>query len=205
MIKTVIFDLGQVIVPFDFQRAYQTLSSRYGLDIKKIPQQISSTDLFIRYESGQISTPDFVQALTSHLGFSATVPEFGEIWSSIFERRTLIPESLFAVLKKNGYRLVLLSNTNQLHFDFIRENYPVLGYFDHYVLSHEAGVMKPSPAIYAEAIRHALCQPHECFYTDDIEKYAEGAKQAGIDAVQFKNYEQLREELLARGVNIESA
>lgn len=202
MIKTVIFDLGKVIVPFDFQTAYQTLSSRYGLDIGEIPQKLAATDLFIRYESGQITTPDFVQEITSHLGFSASVPDFGEIWSSIFERQTLIPESLFITLKSNGYRLLLLSNTNDLHFEFIRKNYSALSHFDHYVLSHKVGAMKPSPAIYQEAILHSQCEPNECFYTDDIPQYVEGARKAGIDAVQFKNYEQLREELLARGIRV---
>ncbi len=205
MIKTVIFDLGKVIVPFSFETAYQTLSKQYGLDIRKIPEQLKQTDLFIRYESGQISTAAFVEEITHHLGFQASIEEFGEIWSSIFERRTLIPDTLFQALKENGYRLLLLSNTNQLHFDFIRKNYPELRHFDHFVLSHEVGAMKPSPLIYQEAIKQAHCEPQECFYTDDIEPYAAAAREEGIDAVQFKNYEQLREELLARGLKFQLA
>lgn len=202
MIKTVIFDLGGVIVPFDFKRGYQAMADRYGLVATEIPGRIGTTDVVIRYESGQIETPDFVRELTGSLGIEATVDEFADFWSVIFERRTLIPASLPEALRANGYRVLLLSNTNDLHFSFIRQHYPILDHFDHHVLSFRVGAMKPSPAIYAEAIRHAGCAPEECFFTDDVAMYVEGAKAAGIDAVQFKQYEQLREELLVRGVRI---
>jgi putative hydrolase of the HAD superfamily len=61
--------------------------------------------------------------------------------------------------------------------------------------------MKPSPDIYAEAVRQAQCRPEECFFTDDMPGYVEAARAAGIDAVQFENSEQLQRELRARGVH----
>ena len=111
----------------------------------------------------------------------------------------MIPEELFAALKKR-YRLLLLSNTNAIHFEMVRENYPLLRHFDHLVLSYKVGALKPSPLIYAEALKHAQCAPEECFFTDDIAAYVEGARAAGIDAVQFENREQIERELKARGV-----
>jgi HAD superfamily hydrolase (TIGR01509 family) len=60
--------------------------------------------------------------------------------------------------------------------------------------------MKPSPAIYRKAIEVAKCAPNECFFTDDIAEYVEGAKRMGIDAVQFESAAQIREELRRRGV-----
>lgn len=202
MIKTVIFDLGRVLVPFNFHHAYQTISERSGLDVAEIPRRFAETDLFVQYESGKIETPEFVEQVTGLLGFEASIDEFGEIWSSIFERRTLIPESVPETLRTNGYKVLLLSNTNDLHFRFLRKNYPILDHFDHHVLSYQVGAMKPSRQIYEEVIRLADCAPEECFFTDDIEQYVEGAKEAGMDAVQFKRYEQLREELQTRGVQI---
>jgi putative hydrolase of the HAD superfamily len=82
----------------------------------------------------------------------------------------------------------------------IRARYPILRHFDAYVLSYEVGAMKPEPRIYAAAIEAAQCAPQECFFTDDIPEYVEGARQAGIDAVVFEGAEALERELRARGV-----
>ncbi len=202
MIKTVIFDLGRVLVPFDFKRGYQAIANRFGLVAEEIPARIGATDLVNRYEAGEMDTSTFVERLCTQLGFKATEAEFTGLWSAIFERRTLVPESLPATLRRNGYRVVLLSNTNDMHFRFIQENYPILDHFDRFVLSYKVGAIKPSPKIYEHAIEAAECRPEECFYTDDIAEYVEGAKKQGIDAVQFKEYEQLRRELLARDVRI---
>ena len=202
MIKTVIFDLGRVIVPFDFHRGYRAMADKYGVVPEEIPEKLRPTGIVQQYESGQIETPEFVDRVGDILGFSASPEEFADIWSIIFEPRTLVPDSLPETLRANGYQVLLLSNTNDMHFRFIRENYPILRHFHDLILSYEVGATKPSPEIYTAAIEKSGCAPGECFFTDDIEEYVEGAKRAGIDAVQFKQYEQLREELLVRGVKI---
>jgi glucose-1-phosphatase len=199
MIKTVIFDLGKVIIPFDFQRGYDRMAPLCGYSASDIPQRLRSCDLVTRFEEGKIPPEDFVRELSGILELKATHEEFCGIWSSIFLPETLIPEELLAGLKKR-YRLLLLSNTNAIHFEMVRENYPLLRHFDHLVLSYLVGALKPAPEIYAEALRHAECAPEECFFTDDIAAYVEGARAAGIDAVQFENREQIERELKARGV-----
>jgi putative hydrolase of the HAD superfamily len=60
--------------------------------------------------------------------------------------------------------------------------------------------MKPSPLIYQKAVELAGCRPEECFFTDDISEYVEGARKFGIDAVQFVSAAQLQEELAKRGL-----
>jgi beta-phosphoglucomutase-like phosphatase (HAD superfamily) len=64
------------------------------------------------------------------------------------------------------------------------------------------GAVKPQAAIYEDAIKHAHCEPEECFYTDDIAAYVEAARKLGIDAEQFESWEQLRGQLRVRGVEI---
>ena len=98
------------------------------------------------------------------------------------------------------YRLLPLSNTNAIHFEMIRKNYPLLRHFHDLILSYEVKAMKPRPEIYQAAVARAGCRPEECFYTDDIAAYVEGAKRLGIDAVQFQSAGQLQEELSARGI-----
>jgi glucose-1-phosphatase len=112
---------------------------------------------------------------------------------------TLIPETMIEGIARN-YRLVLLSNTNAIHFEMLRENYPLLRHFHALVLSYEVGAMKPLPLIYHRAIEAAGCLPEECFFTDDMAAYVTAARAQGIDAVQFQSAAQIEAELRKRGV-----
>lgn len=199
MIKTIIFDLGKVIIPFDFQRAYHRIAPLCSYSAIEIPERLRGCDLVTRFETGTIEPRPFVKELSERLGFEADYDDFCTIWSSIFLPNTLIPESLIAALRER-YRLLLLSNTNAIHYEMVGERYPLLRHFHDYVLSYKVGALKPSAAIYEAAIQKAQCLPGECFFTDDIAAYIEGAKSHGIDAVQFQSAAQIEAELRARGV-----
>lgn len=200
MIKALIFDLGGVIVPFDFKRAYARLEPLCGYPSAEISKRLRSTDLVARFETGLIDAADFVPEICGILGIDLTYDEFCELWTCVLIPGTLIPDHFFAAWKQR-YRLVLLSNTNAIHFDKIAASYPELRHFHNLVLSYKVGALKPSPRIYEEAIALAGCKPEECFFTDDVAAYVDGAKAAGIDAVQFESLTRLQEDLLARGVH----
>ncbi len=200
MIKTVIFDLGKVIVPFDLKRGYAALQPHCGYPVEDIPRRIGATDLVHRFESGEVSPEDFVGQLSELLGIQVSYDQFCDLWSAIFLPDTIVPESMLEGLKRR-YKLLLLSNTNAIHWAMVRETYPLMRHFDGYVLSYEVRAMKPSPKIYEEAVRRAGCAPQECFFTDDIAAYVEAARALGIDAVQFTGLEQLERELRARGID----
>ena len=199
MIKTVIFDLGKVIVPFDFARGYRALAPHCPFAPEDIPARIGSTDLVTRFETGLIEPEEFYGEFRALLELAVSYESFREIWTSIFLPHTLVPESLLEGLHRR-YRLLLLSNTNAIHFPMVERTYPLLRHFDDYVLSHRVRALKPSLRIYREAIARAGCEPHECFFTDDIPAYVEGARAAGIDAVQFLSCGQLEGELRARSI-----
>src|SRR5215203_3384505 len=105
MIKTIIFDLGKVIVPFDFQRGYDRMAPFCRYTAEEIPERLRQCDLVTRFEEGQVAPEDFVRELSSILELQVEYDDFREIWSSIFLPETLIPESLVAALKKK-YRLL---------------------------------------------------------------------------------------------------
>jgi putative hydrolase of the HAD superfamily len=199
MIKTVIFDLGRVLIPFDFARGYQAMEGLCPHDAAEIRRRLGATDLVERFETGLVEPADFVTELSTLIDLDVDYPRFCQIWSSIFLPDPLIPDAMLAALHRR-YRLVLLSNTNAIHFEMVRETYPLIRHFDGLVLSHEVKAMKPDPRIYRAAIAAAQCEPGECFYTDDIAAYVQGAKEMGIDAVQFESCAQISAALRARGV-----
>ena len=198
-IQAVIFDLGKVLVGFDFQRGYERMQALCGHPVEEIRRRIGRTGLVPQLEAGQVGSREFVSKLGDVLGVNFDYADFCEIWSSIFLPDALVPDAMVAGLKKR-YRLVLLSNTNEMHFEMLERNYPILRHFENRVLSHEVGAMKPSPLIYRRAVELAGCRPEECFFTDDIADYVQGAREAGIDAVQFQSVAQLEHELTRRGI-----
>jgi putative hydrolase of the HAD superfamily len=196
--KAVIFDLGRVLVHFDFKRGYRALEGLCPHQAADIPKLLAGTGLVERFETGLVEPRAFVAEMCGALDLKIDYDQFCDIWSSIF-MHTLVPESLLEGLKAR-YRLLLLSNTNAIHFDMISRTYPMLRHFDDLILSYEVKAMKPNPAIYRAAIERAGCRAEECFYTDDIAEYVAGAKAMGIDAVQFEGAERLVEEMKARGI-----
>lgn len=199
MIKAILFDLGNVIVPFDFKRAYAKLGPLCSCPVSEIIPRLRSTDLVQRFESGRIEAQPFVSELSALLGLKTSYTEFCDLWTSVFFEEALLPESLLARLHKK-HRMLVLSNTNSIHFSMLKARYPLFRQFDDFVLSYEVGAMKPDAAIYREAIRRAGCRAEECFFTDDIQANVEAARNNGMDAVQFLSAGQIEEELRSRGL-----
>jgi glucose-1-phosphatase len=198
MYKAMLFDLGKVLVQFHFKRGYQALEGLCPYPAAEIPRRLAPTGLIERFETGLIEPRDFVEQFCKILDVQLDYDRFCDIWSCIFAE-TLLPESMLEGLARR-FRMVLLSNTNAIHFQMLRENYPLLRHFHALVLSYEVKAMKPAAAIFQAAIDRAGCRPEECFYTDDIPEYVAGARALGIDAVQFESAEQIQREMRARGI-----
>jgi putative hydrolase of the HAD superfamily len=185
-------------VQFDFKRGYRRLEGLCPHAAAEIPKRLAGAGLVERFECGLVEPRDFVAQLSRILDLQVDYDGFCDIWSSIFTD-TLVPESLVERLAAR-YRVLLLSNTNAIHFEMIRRTYPVLRHFHELILSYEVKAMKPQPEIYRAAIERAGCPPEECFYTDDIADYVEAARRIGIDAVQFRGVGELEEEMRSRGI-----
>ena len=199
MHKAILFDLGRVLIHFDFKRGYRALEGLCPHPAADIPKLLLKTGLVERFETGLIEPRDFVEQIARALDLKADYDGFCRIWSSIFSD-PLVPESLLEGLAAR-YRLVLLSNTNAIHFEMVREAYaPLLRHFHELTLSYEVKAMKPRPEIFHAAVEKAGCRAGECFYTDDIEDYVDAARKLGIDAVQFLSLAQLEGELRTRGI-----
>ena len=202
MYKAILLDLGRVLIDFDFRRAYRALEGLCPYTAEEIPRRLAGTGLVERFETGLVEPRDFVDEMCGILQLKVGYDQFREIWSSIFTD-ILIPESMLAGLGRR-YRLVLVSNTNALHFEMLRETYGhLLRHFVDLVLSHEVHAMKPRAEIYQAALKCAGCRPEECFYTDDIAAYVEAACGMGIDAVVFQSCGQLEAEMRGRGIGWE--
>lgn len=199
MIKTFIFDLGKVIVPFELDNQMKILEAVCDLNHAVIRQKIFAAEELMLFETGKISAAELFEVLKKQLNLRMNFAEFTAAWNSIFILEPIISENFIEKLSKK-YRLIILSDTNELHFEFIRQNFPVLRFFDDFVLSYKVGFAKPSAEIFQAAVEKAGCAAEECFFTDDKEANVVGAATFGINAVQFVSAEQFEREIKLRNL-----
>ena len=168
-IQTVIFDLGKTLVPFDLGR----------LDANWARCRPEAKLLCERVERGAVDADGFRREMSALAGIPPA--GFDAWWNSIFDSDWLIPPQTVLGLKRH-YRLGLLSNTNEPHFEHLLRVYPELAEFDFHILSHEVGAAKPEAAIYAATERAAGCPPEAILYFDDVPAFVEAARRRGWQA-----------------------
>jgi FMN phosphatase YigB (HAD superfamily) len=199
MIKVIYFDLGKVIINFDYALAIRKLMKVTPVPLAEVTQVLSDDSVINAYETGKISTAHFYRLVSRKLKLEVPMEGFKELWGGMFLPEPLLSESFMGLLKKN-YRLHLLSNTNEMHFQFVQERYPILSHIDERVLSYEVGCMKPDSQIYQAAIERAGVMAEEIFFTDDRKENVEAASQQGIRAIQFHSEDQLKNEMRLLGM-----
>jgi glucose-1-phosphatase len=205
MIKLFVFDLGNVILPFENRpvaaRLWERSGKRGTLSAEAIFDALFSREdgLINAYEKGRLTSEQFFDQLRRRFSLALEFEEFKGIWNPIFRENVRVREAVIH-LKARGYPLFLLSDTNELHFRYIRERYPVVEAFDAWILSYEVGVKKPEKAIYDEIFTRMAVDPGEVFYIDDIERYVEAARGYGIRGTVFRDEASLWRTLEELGV-----
>lgn len=203
MIKTIIFDLGNVIVAFDHSKISKRLEAvcEHASDV--IFSKMIAGELVGEYNLGKISTAEFFATVNRELKLQIGYEDFYVAWNCTFLPEPIIPERLIETLA-DKYKLLILSDTNEMHFDFIRENFPILNHFDDFIVSHKVNVVKPSAEIFQKAVETAECLPEECLFIDDIAANVEGAHKVGLNGLQFISVRRLTEDLKALNLLPES-
>jgi len=197
--KTIVFDLGNVLLPFDYAPFIRKLEEvRTGLGNKVITIYKNNYHIHRSFESGELNEFEFLDLMMKWTEGAVTKEWFCEAFSDIFtENKELI--SLLPVLKEK-FDLVLLSNTNSIHKKYGWDKYGFIKIFDKLCLSHEVRAVKPDIKIYRAVEAYTQHSPAEHIFIDDIAEYAEGARNAGWDAVQFLGNENLMSEFKRRGI-----
>ena len=200
MIKTVLFDLGNVILPFDVMRLANRLTRYTHLPAKDIVDRLWNDHIADFFETGKMSPVEYFSHISALCDFKGlSYDEFVPIFNEIFDENLDIT-ALISNLK-GRYTLGLISNTNAIHVEHITKRYEVLSQFDRQWWSNEAGVRKPDPAIYRMALTHFAIQPSEAVFIDDLHTNIAAAQRIGINAIQYQSFDALKTELAKLGVH----
>ncbi len=201
-IEVVLFDLGNVILPFNHYQIAEKLSRFSQKREFQDPQRIFSylfnfeKGAINGYEVGKVSSLEFFQSLKEWLRLPISFEEFIPIWNDIFIENQKVSEIIRSL--KGKKKLGMVSNTNPLHFDYVLSKFPIVRVFDRWILSHEVGFKKPTVEIFQIAMEWASVEPEKILFIDDMKGHVEVAISLGMQGTHFISAPQLKQELLLK-------
>ena len=197
-IEAVIFDLGNVLLFFDWEIAANRLCARTGRSRQELDRFIMTTPFVDQLSRGEMSSQQFFEIVVRDTGFDGDFAEFARIWSDIFTPN----EPMIALARRLKGRVtrLILSNTAAMHMDYVFSRFPIARELDGLVLSYEVGMLKPDPRIYELALQRFELQAERAVFIDDIPTNVDGARAVGLHGIHYQNPDQLRLELTKLGV-----
>ena len=180
--KAVVFDLGKVLLHFDWTRAAQKLATRSKVPAHEMLTSLDYTHEVIQYELGKITSQEFFEHARAALKFTGTFEDFSPMFADIFSEIPAII-GLHAELRQRGVPTFVFSNTNELAANHVRAHYPFFAHFRGYVFSFEHGAMKPDAKLYEVVERMSGYRGAELLYIDDLPKNIEAGRVRGWQVI----------------------
>ncbi len=192
-IKTLIFDFGDVFINLDKSGAMQNALDLF--DMKAFEQDMIATNL--KYEVGEISTQQFLDSYSTKFSHLSET-NIKSAWNYIIKDFPIYRlEFINSLAVSKAYKLILLSNTNKMHIDYIKEHVPFYqefkNYFDVFYLSHEINLRKPDSEIYEFVLSENNLVAEECLFVDDTEENTDAASELGIN---IWNIDETKEDII---------
>jgi len=192
MIKAIIFDFGDVFINLDKEGPNKKLRE---LNIEELPEAISAKNR--DYEQGFVTSDEISEHYRTHFP-QLNRDKFVESWNSMLLD---FPEYRFRFIKKlaeeKNYKLILLSNTNENHIEYIKKKVPFFekfkDCFDAFYLSQEMGMRKPNPEIFEFVLEENNLKAENCLFIDDT---LENTKAADLLGFHTWNIEPTREDVI---------
>ncbi len=182
-ITAAIFDIGNVLLPFDYYKAANRLIAENQPPAPPDREKIVAAKQEL--ETGRIHRSEFLKRVRPEFAHTGDEADFLAIWEDIF-----IPnEPMFALVEELSQRmpLYLLSNISDIHRESIHRDFPIFRHFRDGVYSYEVGLMKPDPAIFALTAERFGVNPSETLYIDDMPENAQAAIQAGFVTIHYSH------------------
>lgn len=204
--RAILFDIGRVIVRVDVACAAAPLGQAAGLSPTEIWHAIETDPQWPDWQEGRMTPRQWHSHLSKRFGVGLEFEEFCALWNQSLRPRTILDESLFAVLGAH-FRLALLSNTDPIHIAHMESSFPFMRHFPPAlrVYSCAVGATKPSPRIYAKGISVCGLPAAEILYVDDVAEFVEAGRRAGMQGIRFVGPTELIQELECRGLAMETA
>lgn len=198
-VEVVVFDLGKVLLDFDYGIAARRIAARSQRDLVTVQAVLDHSPLLYQFETGLMTRQEFFEAVRARTGFAGDLQEFAQCFAEIFWPI----EPMVAVLRQLRQRRVpvwLFSNTNDLAMEHIRAHFPFVHELDGWVLSYEVRSMKPDPGIYEALERRTGKRGPQIAYLDDRPENVQAGIERGWQAWVHTDAESSRRRLVELGL-----
>jgi len=193
-ISHIFFDLGKVLVDFDFDIAVREVLKKSPLSPEQLNQEMYRTyGLIDEYECGRIGSEAFFQGLKEEYRYTGEATELRDIWCGVFtplDNHILMARSL-----AEFYPLAIISNTSEAHISHLESTYDFFPVFRKRIYSYQVGIMKPDYAIYAHALEEMQADKYESLFIDDREENIQAAASRGWQTIHLRPDVSLRDAL----------
>jgi FMN phosphatase YigB (HAD superfamily) len=175
MQPSIVFDLGKVLVDFDYSIAARKIAARSTRQVHDLQHFLGSSPILARYESGMLTRQQFFSEIQLATGFTGNIDEFsGDLADIFLPIEPMI--GLHEELRQRGFQTYIFSNTNDIAIEHVRHNFPFFKHFDGYIFSYEVKSMKPQSKIYEAMEQMSGRRGADLIYIDDRpENIATGA------------------------------
>lgn len=195
----IFFDLGKVLVDYDFNLAYDYIKECSALSVDEFNQRIPTIEtLNIVYETGRIGTAGFFQSIAETLQFKDTIDALQSAWSDIFKPITKNIETVSLLAETHS--LAIISNTSEAHIQFLEANYSFFDNFRVRIYSHLFGSRKPDSSIYEYSRNRMRVEADNSLLIDDRIENIRAAANLGWMTIHLNEAVDLRKALFEAGV-----
>jgi FMN phosphatase YigB (HAD superfamily) len=197
-INSIVFDVGWVLFHLDYS-PLTTYLQEHGADIRNMRDVISKIELE-RHETGALAGDELLGNLARLGNRPMNLPELRERWLNMFEPQ----EPMLALARElsHRYRVHMLSNVGDLHWDYLLRTYGLDRIGHGALTSYTAGAMKPHARIYAEAERRFGLEPASTVFIDDLPQNVAAARSRGWHGIEHRNHAETVRDLTALGISI---
>ena len=186
---------------FDRRRAASQIAALSEFEADFVLSFLQDKDLETAFESGHIDSATMLDHLRTNFLLDADDEKIQTAYADMFTENPEVCELIPRL--KPTYRLLLLSNTNAIHYWHFRKQFAaVLDCFDHLVLSHLVGMRKPHPKIYEHVVEQADCPAGQCLFIDDLPENIQAAQDAGLQGLVYQPGQDLKGQLKRMGINL---
>jgi FMN phosphatase YigB (HAD superfamily) len=199
MQPVIVFDLGKVLVDFDYSIAARQIAARSTQPPENLDAFLSNSSVLIQFETGLVTRQEFFEQVRNATGFLGDIGEFGGMFADIFAEISPMIE-LHSELRRRGLKTYIFSNTNDLAIEHIRRNFPFFQNFDGYIFSYEVKAMKPDAPIYQALEQMTGKRGHEIIYIDDRAENIAGGAERGWRTILHGTFEKTQAALKAFGM-----
>ena len=195
MAKIIVFDMGGVLVHLNWDAVLTPMTRLSRKGAASVKRELVNGPTVKQSMLGRIGPRELHIKLCENLEVELEYPDFLGIWVRLLQAN----EEILPLVErlKSSHKLVIGSNTEEIHYTYCQQHVEALAQFDQSFLSFQMGLLKPDPQFFLHILDKLNAAPADCVFIDDTAENVESARSVGITSLHFTSNDNLQKGLTA--------